>query len=523
MKHGLGQLGGSLSRGMESLKKSAQSRGGSTSVYCKGVRQLDNYGYEKYNLEDGGDEIFISRHSEKSMFNEDDSILVRATDGNFVTQPDTSKEVPVVEGPVVATVDARMFFGNVPRSDAPSEFQGIVGTVDDGKVVPVPVDNKFLERMAKPAPGMQKLDSNTPAFEAVSIPDAPEEPAEVPAEEIPVNNSFLGRMIKVTPVAKDDEEPEIMEVPEEPAVIEMPAEESIVETPAVEAFEVPETVETIEEIPEAPAEEVVVAPVEEAAEAADVPVASEEFFVGTEDETCEIPSGECVEEFDCDNNTLDDDYNMMFPDYEETEAVVEAPESFEVPEEPAVEQTVEEIPAVEAFGFTEMPEEAPEQIGTVEASAEEIPVAPVEEPVVMEMPVDVPEETEAVEQIGTVEAPVEEIIVAEPRIEQTVEVPAMDEQPKGMYVEGNEPGNVAVATAGDAVQTLEATPTGATAAEPVTSVRIGLDADGEALPPMSDPVVKRPRSVRFRFANGVLMSVDSKTEGSQEGPAHPLE
>ena len=508
MKHGLDQLSGSFSRGVESLKKSAalQSRGGSTSVYCKGVRQLDNYGYEKFNLEDGGDEIFISRHSEKSMFNEDDSILVRATDGNFVAQPDTSKEVPAVESPVVAPVDARTFFGNVPVPETTTEIHGIVGTVDDGKVVPVPVDNGFLSKMVKPAPGMQKLDTDKPEFEAVLIPDVPVVSAEPPVEEVPADNSFLSRMIKVTPVAKEDEEPEIMEVPDEPETVE--AVEETPEVPATETIEVAEA--PVEEVPVAPVEEpeVTVAPVV-------IPVVCGEFFVGTDDDDCETSGEESAEDVPADSS-LDDDYNIMFP--AENEEIVEAP----VEEVPATE-TIEEPETVETIEVAEAPvEEVP--VAPVEepevtvapvviplALVEEVPVAPVEEPEVAEIPAEVPE---------AVEAPAEESIVVEPKIGQTIEVPEM---PEGLYIEGNEPGNVAVASAGDAVQTAEATVTGSTATEPSSGIRVGLDADGEALPPISDPVVTRPRSVRFRFANGVLMSVDSKTEGSQEEPARPLE
>ncbi len=482
MKHGLGQISGSFSRGVESLKKSAQSRGGSTSVYCKGVRQLDNYGYEKFNLEDGGEEIFISRHSEKSMFNEDDSILIRATDGNFVTQPDTTKEIQLAEETVVESSDMRGLFGNVPVSDTPCEFHGVVGTVDAGRVVPTPVDNKFLEKMAKPAPGMQKLDMDQPAYKEVTIQDAPEAPVEAAI----ISNSFLERMVKVTPAV---EEPEIVEIAEE-----MP-EDAPLEMPEMESVEEPAVAETPAEIPE-----VIEAPVENG-----------EFFIGTEEETVEAPVDENPEELECDNNSLDDDYSMMFPDYEESEAVAEVIATAAVLDtvEAPVEQTVEA--PVEEPEVAEMPVEVPE---IVEAPVEQTVEAPVEGPEAVAGVVA------AAAVLETVEAPVEEPIVVEPRIAQTVEVPEM---PAGLYIEGNEPSNVAVASAGDAVQMSAATVTGGTAVEPPSNNRAGLDADGEALPPISDPVVTRPRSVRFRFANGVLMSVDSKTEGSQEGPARPLE
>ncbi len=179
--------------------------------------------------------------------------------------------------------------------------------------------------------------------------------------------------------------------------------------------------------------------------------------------------------------------------------------SVEIPvEEPAeeffFEEPAEETEAAEVPAEIEVPVEEP-----VEVLEEEVEVAPA----------DIPEE---------IEIPVEEPVVAEPGFGQQIEVPAMDEQPEGLYVEGNQPSDAAVASAGAAVQETESTATSSgEVAEPVSAVRAVLDADGEALPPMSDPVVKRPRSVRFRFANGVLMSVDSKTEGSQEGPSRPLD
>ncbi len=519
LKHGFGQISESFSRGVESLKKSAQSRGGSTSVYCKGVRQLDNYGYEKFNLEDGGEEIFISRHSEKSMFNEDDSILIRATDGNFVTQPDTTKEIQVAEETVIEPTDTRRMFANVPVSDTPCEFHGVVGTIDGGRVVPTPVDTGFLSKMVKPAPGnMQKLDMDQPAYKEVTIQNAPE----APVESVPVNDSSSEGMVKVTPA---EEYPEIIEetndIADESAevvgaiavagIVEASAEEpvevpveDVIEAPVEipEVMEVPEEVsETIEAPVEESAEEVTVSPVEEI-QTIEAPAESQEFFVGTEEETVESSVEEIPEGMDCDNNSVDDDYNMMFPDYEESEAVAGA------------------AGVIAVAGIVEASAEEP-----VEVPVEEALVAPVEVPEVTEAPVEVPDVAEIPEEVpetieAPVEAPVEEPIVVEPRIEQTVEV---SEMPEGLYIEGNEPGNVALATAGGAVLVAEATVTGSTATEPPSGIRVGLDADGEALPPMSDPVVTRPRSVRFRFANGVLMSVDSKTEGSQEEPARPLE
>ena len=61
------------------------------------------------------------------------------------------------------------------------------------------------------------------------------------------------------------------------------------------------------------------------------------------------------------------------------------------------------------------------------------------------------------------------------------------------------------------------TSTGSSGMSASTSRFVGLEEDGEAYPRLSDPVVKRPRTVRFRFNNGVLQNVESeKTEPKEE-------
>ena len=74
IKNGLTHLGDSISRGMESFKDRGTNLHGrmanrDSSVYSKGVRELDNYGYERYNIKDDS-EIFISRMSDKALFND---------------------------------------------------------------------------------------------------------------------------------------------------------------------------------------------------------------------------------------------------------------------------------------------------------------------------------------------------------------------------------------------------------------------------------------------------------------------
>ena len=84
----------SLKRGIKNTLQSMFSPKSDSSVYSKGVRELDNYGYEKYNIEDDG-EIFISKVPEKALFNDGEPIMVRATGGNFVGSADnTSARYP---------------------------------------------------------------------------------------------------------------------------------------------------------------------------------------------------------------------------------------------------------------------------------------------------------------------------------------------------------------------------------------------------------------------------------------------
>ncbi|MDO5861808.1 MAG: hypothetical protein Q4Q58_03330, partial [Thermoplasmata archaeon] len=130
-----------------------------------------------------------------------------------------------------------------------------------------------------------------------------------------------------------------------------------------------------------------------------------------------------------------------------------------------------------------------------------------EAPVVEEVP-----EAPVVEEIA-VEAPAEE------PMEVRASLPGVGAVISGLYTEGDNPSSdaatVDVTAATIAAETAE---TGCDAAE--TPRVSGIDSYGEALPPMSDPVVRRPRSVRFRFNNGVLMNVD---KGSEEGSRGPLE
>ena len=467
IKQKISQFSEELSHKAESMKRSSslQRNGRETSVYTKGVRQLNDHGFETFNIEDCG-EIFISKVSNNALFNDGEPVLVRATDGNYVGRVDPFKAQVAADQPAQAAVSEMKLFQNVPRaSSVEKQFSGVVGVVtSDGTVAVKPVDNGFLNKMARPAK----------ADEAVE-----EEPAEIveeasvaePAPEHDMSD-LMSRMVRPSRQTVEALAEEVVE--EAPTIEEAPV---IEETSVIEEAPVMESV--IEEIPageivaEAPAEE----PVKEHVE----------FFIDTE----EVPA-EIVEEAEAeDTGAIEtDDYSWVeFNEGEPAEAAVAEPFIEAAPAEVAVEEVVE-APVVE----------------TVEA-----PVVETVEEVVEEAPVEAP-------STGFVEAPAEEIPA-----DVTPSLPGLVVVPEGLHVEGNEPSNAATSSL-DAVTTVpeQTTATSAVALEQ-NSKRATLPRDGEALPPMSDPVIKRPNSMRFRFDNGVLMNVSSKSKGSEEGARSPLE
>ena len=453
IKQKISQFSEELSHKAESMKRSSslQRNGRETSVYTKGVRQLNDHGFETFNIEDCG-EIFISKVSNNALFNDGEPVLVRATDGNYVGRVDPFKAQVAADQPVQAAVSEMKLFQNVPRaSSVEKQFSGVVGVVtSDGTVAVKPVDNGFLNKMARPA----KADE---AVEEAPVEIVEEASVAEPAPEHDMSD-LMSRMVRPSR-----------------QTVEAPAEEVVEEAPAIEEAPVMESV--IEEIP---AEEIVAeAPAEE-------PVKEhEEFFIDTE----EVPV-ELVEEAEAeDTGAIEtDDYSWVeFNEGEPAEAAVAEPFIEAAPAEEAVEEVVE-APVVETVE-TVVAEPA---TGFVEAPAEEVVEETVEE-IVEEAPVEAP-------STGFVEAPAE-----------------------GLHVEGNEPSNAATSSL-DAVTTVpeQTTVTSAVAPEQ-NSKRATLPRDGEALPPMSDPVIKRPNSMRFRFDNGVLMNVSSKSKGSEEGARSPLE
>ena len=463
IKQKISQFSEELSHKAESMKRSSplQRNGRETSVYTKGIRQLNDHGFETFNIEDCG-EIFISKVSNNALFNDGEPVLVRATDGNYVGRVDPFKAQVAAEQPAQAAVSEMKLFQNVPRaSSVEKQFSGVVGVVtSDGTVAVKPVDNGFLNKMARPA----KVD------EAVE-----EAPAEIVEEA------------SVAEPAPEHDMSDLMSRMVRPSrqTVEIPAEEVVEEAPVMESV--------IEEIP---AEEIVAeAPAEEPAKE------HEEFFIDTE----EVPV-EVVEEAEDTGAIETDDYSWVeFNEGEPAEVAVAEPLVETAPAEEAVEEIVEAsaeeivetVVAEPVTGFMEAPAEE-----TVEETVEDI---------VEEAPVEAP-------STGFVEASAEEIPV-----DVSPSLPGLAVVPEGLHVEGNEPSNAATSSL-DAVTTVPEQTTATSAVAPEQkSNRATFSSDGEALPPMSDPVIKRPNSMRFRFDNGVLMNVSSKSKGSEEGARSPLE
>ena len=477
------------------------------SVYSKGVRELDNFGYEKYNIDDDGGEVFITRVPENAMFNDGEPILVRATAGNFVGSSDnTTARIELNDVQAPQEEDYSKFFGNVKRgTPQETEYHATVGKVnDDGSIEPTPTNLDFLNKVRsgshneRVAPRMEIEDvpveePAVPAeplvseMEQVQVPEEPVEMSEEPIEFQAVDD--ISEQVQAEVPIETLEEESVEEIIE---ADETPVQEESEEMPVEASVEVEEP-QIAEETFEAPVEEVHAEKVRE------------EFFIEPEDELSEEPAEASVEES---SEVEDDDYSWI--KIGETDVV--DPE--EIPAEVQIE--TEEV-LVEAADVSE------EAVVMAEDPVDE-PEAPVmgfREEAVEEEQAQVAEETIEVPVEAPVEAPIEETVVAMtlPRIE--ISEP---EGVTGLKVEGSEPSSDSeVNAAVTATEVHEAAVTGAVAEQPKVGIRCsGLTEDGEALPPMSDPVIRRPRSMRFRFNNGVLQNVDSEKVEPREELRDPL-
>lgn len=498
-----------IKKNMEGALQNMFSAKPESSVYSKGVRELDDFGYEKYNLEDDGGEIFISKVPEKAIFNDGEPIMVRATAGNFVGSADnTSVHFDVGEAQSKAE-DIRSLFSNVPRGTAvETEYRATVGEVTaEGTVKPRPIDNSFMGRLKTPV-SIDRSVQDDNISEAPLVEGAPQ--------------TFLQ--------IDDDEDSPAVEVP---GTQDLELEVSVVDTPAEAPSEnrysfldrvsgsrhIKASEFFVDDDSEVPAE----APAEETAEEDEYSWISFDDDVPQED----IPADEASVEIPVidvhDMDVAERASEMQIADVEDVVEDVEV--SMEIPvmdvvEETPVMDTVDEVPAEDivedrmeiAEIATEPEVPVAEEVSVVNV-IEEAPVSDVSvEDIVEEVPVEAPVESSA-----------DEAIQAEPDVVMTL--PAItDVEPlqkiEGIEMEGSEPSIESSAAEDISAPAQPELASTSAVAEPAPASRRfnGIDEDGEALPPLSDPVVRRPRTVRFRFSNGVLQNVDTdnKAEPKEE-------
>ena len=382
-----------------------------------------------------------------------------------------------------------------------TEYHATVGEITaDGTVRPKPIDTSFLDRMKsaaadKPSSSVERADDDvhetameTPMFLQIEDEDSP---VEVPVEPEPV----------------------VDEIPVEETVAQV--QEAVADVPAAEDLESSSFLERVSS-PRSRMKK------------------AEEFFIEDEPVVDEIPVEEASEEddyswitFEEEDEPVVDDIQIAEPAVasisEEVQEVVisEAPaepESFEIPVEAPAIGDVQNVEPV--MSFVEAPIEEVQEV--VISEAMETPAEP-------ESVIDASVETMEVQEAeAPVEVPAEEAPAEEDPVQETVAVMSLPgireveplEPIAGLEMEGSEPSSdSAVSENLSAVPEVAEVAVTGSAVEPMSaeSKFVGLEEDGEAYPRLSDPVVKRPRTVRFRFNNGVLQNVESeKTEPKEE-------
>ncbi|MBQ8180259.1 MAG: hypothetical protein IJ026_07510 [Candidatus Methanomethylophilaceae archaeon] len=247
--------------------------------YSKGIGELDDYGYEKYNIAEDT-EIFISKVPERALFNEGEPMMMRASSGAFIGSNEVVPEAPVDTSDVVAESKQSIarLFSNVevgPGNDG--TIAGFTGPVIDGRVEVESrseIDNAFLNKVSRPSVSYPKGDV---VGDVAAEDPEPIVPSEVPVEE---DDSWMYR--------DDDEAQAILEMHRDSidAIVdgssmgstsimcrEVPIAEPVPEVdaqvqPTEEVpVEAPVSIETAEEVP---VDEV--QPTEEIQAVADVPV-----------------------------------------------------------------------------------------------------------------------------------------------------------------------------------------------------------------------------------------------------------
>ncbi len=418
-----------------------------SSNYSKGVREFDEFGFEKYNLEDET-EIFISRVPDKAFFNDGEPIMVRANGGQFIGSSDrTAAKIEITDSDFIQE-DSVAIFTNVPHGTAvEKEFRATVGKVNaEGGIDPAPIDNSFLDKM-KSVSGQNSRAQHRIEFMEEAIEETPAEVMSSVGTETP-----MPRVPDEFEAEEDDEDA--------PLILsgEQEINSFLIEDEPVEAEDV------CSDIGESP--ELTASALDCDGEEACIEISGSEDC-SLEADVCEAPSEEPIEE----------EIEIFEEFMPETEEVV-----------------CEDVIGIPVINLTE------EQLA-LESCIREVSEKAVAE-AVADAQAPVPAEPMAVMSLPTIEIP------------ETEEV-------AGLVTEGNEASSESEVS--EIQANVEIHETAATSSAVAEKVMIkGIDASGEGLPELKDPVITRPRSVRFRFSNGVLQNVDSEKVEPREDLRDPL-
>ncbi len=191
------------------------------------------------------------------------------------------------------------------------------------------------------------------------------------------------------------------------------------------------------------------------------------------------------------------------------EPVIEAPVAEEPVIEAAVEEAIDDVPVTESteaedddYSWLSFEEESDGE-ADIEAPIEPVIEAPIEP--VIEAPIE-----------PVIEAPVEAPVEVTAKAPEKIEVP--ETEISGLLMDGAKASSGSETDAASvAKEELQTAVTGAEAIAPKASSIAGLSEDGEGRRALSDPKVRRPRTMRFK--NGVLCN---NTEPQEELP-RPLE
>ena len=439
----------------------------------KGVRELDEFGYEKFNINDEA-EIFISRMPERSTFNEGEPYLVRANGGEMVSNPDVHSrsarfqvDEPVVQG---TPSSVRDHFVNVTTGTFTGNIDTFTGSVGpDGKIehtsAPVYATDLF-SKMSRPAVNVvEETPAEEPETEHIEAPAEAPTAAHEEISETRVEEEFTDGDSEILIITPGPVEEPVAEAAEEP--VETPvgvqAEEPVVEVPAEPVKGRKDDISLFDDVEDEPVVE--------------VPQADDDWRC-EDDETGVDPVT---------FESIVNDLATVPAEEPVAETTIEAPA-----EEPVVEASVE--------AFAEEPVEIP-------AEPEVAPVADVPE----EIPAEAPAEVQV-----SVEIPAEP--VAEAPAEGLIATPALraveTDQIEGLYKEGSEPSSCAIRTEDVAkpMQAQTAKTSGSDVLEPVARIGAMDESGAEILPPLSEPTRRRPPTRRFCFKDGVLTSVPETTK-----------